>query len=318
MKGIQKVSTAGMSREDWLAQRRKTIGGSDAAAIVGLSRYATPYTIFMDKTGRLPDKPDTEAMRLGRDLEDYVSKRWQEATGKKVRRLQAMLYNPAYPYSHADVDRMVIGETAGLECKTTSTLDIKQFKNVEFPEKYYAQCVHYMAVTGAKRWYLAVLVFGRGFFEFTLERDQAEIDALMAAEAEFWTENVAKDNPPPPDGSQATTDALQVIYAESRDEERDLFGRETMLDEYMQLKRQKKAIEDRLGEIENSLKEDLQEAERGRCGFYTISWKSQQRSTFQPKAFAQAYPGIDLTPFYKTSSTRPFKVMEKTAQPSAT
>ena len=311
MKGIKQVSTKGMSREDWLAQRRKTIGGSDAAAIVGLSRYSTPYTIFMDKTGRLPDKPDTEAMRLGRDLEDYVAKRWQEATGKKVRRVQAMLYNPLYPFAHADVDRMVIGEDAGLECKTTSTLDVKQFNGVEFPEKYYAQCVHYLAVTGVKRWYLAVLVFGRGFFEFTLERDQLEIDALMTAEAEFWTENVAKDNPPPPDGSQATTDALQVIYAESQDEERDLFGRETMLDEYMQLKRQKRAIEDRMGEIENSLKEDLQEAERGRCGFYTISWKSQQRSTFQPKAFAQAYPNIDLTPFYKTSSTRPFKVMEK-------
>ena len=311
MKGIKQVSTKGMSREDWLAQRRKTIGGSDAAAIVGLSRYSTPYTIFMDKTGRLPDKPDTEAMRLGRDLEDYVAKRWQEATGKKVRRLQAMLYNPMYPFAHADVDRMVIGEDAGLECKTTSTLDVKQFNGVEFPEKYYAQCVHYLAVTGVKRWYLAVLVFGRGFFEFTLERDQLEIDALMTAEAEFWTENVAKDNPPPPDGSQATTDALQVIYAESQDEERDLFGRETMLDEYMQLKRQKRAIEDRMGEIENSLKEDLQEAERGRCGSYTISWKSQQRSTFQPKAFAQAYPNIDLTPFYKTSSTRPFKVMEK-------
>jgi len=311
MKGIRQVSTRGMSREDWLARRRNTIGGSDAAAIVGLSRYSTPYTIFMDKTGRLPDKPDTEAMRLGRDLEDYVAKRWQEATGKKVRRLQAMLYNPMYPFAHADVDRMVIGEDAGLECKTTSTLDVKQFNGVEFPEKYYAQCVHYLAVTGVKRWYLAVLVFGRGFFEFTLERDQLEIDALMTAEAEFWTENVAKDNPPPPDGSQATTDALQVIYAESQDEERDLFGRETMLDEYMQLKRQKRAIEDRMGEIENSLKEDLQEAERGRCGSYTISWKSQQRSTFQPKAFAQAYPNIDLTPFYKTSSTRPFKVMEK-------
>lgn len=310
MKGIKQISTKGMSREDWLAQRRKTIGGSDAAAIVGLSHYSTAYTIFMDKTGRLPDKPDTEAMRLGRDLEDYVAKRWQEETGKKVRRLQAMLYNPLYPFAHADVDRMVIGEDAGLECKTTSTLDVKQFKGVEFPEKYYAQCVHYMAVTGAKRWYLAVLVFGRGFFEFTLERDQAEIDALMTAEGGFWRGYVERDTPPPPDGSQATTDALQVVYADSRDEERDLFGRETTLDEYMQLKRQKKAIEDRLCEIENSLKEDMQEAERGRCGAYTVSWKSQHRSTFQPKAFAKAYPSIDLTPFYKTSNTRPFKVME--------
>lgn len=310
MNGRTLVSTAGMSREDWLTQRRKTIGGSDAAAIVGLSRYATPYTVFMDKTGRLPDKPDTEAMRLGRDLEDYVAKRWQEATGKRVRRCNAMIYSAEYPYSHADVDRLVVGENAGLECKTTSALDLKQFKGVEFPEKYYAQCVHYMAVTGAERWYLAVLVFGRGFFVYTLERDQAEIDALMAAEAEFWTGYVEKDTPPPPDGSEATTEALQVVYAESRDEERDLFGRETMLDEYMQLKRQKKAIEDRIGEIENALKEDMQEAERGHCGAYTVSWKSQLRSTFQPKAFALAYPGIDLTPFYKTSSARPFKVME--------
>lgn len=310
MKGILQLPTKDMSREDWLAQRKKTIGGSDAAAIVGLSRYSSPYSIFMDKTGRLPDKPDSEAMRLGRDLEDYVARRWMEATGKKVRRLQAMLYNPQYPFAHADVDRMVVGEDAGLECKTTSTLDVKQFKGVEFPEKYYAQCVHYMAVTGAKRWYLAVLVFGRGFFEFTLERDQAEIDALMAAEGGFWHDYVEKDTPPPPDGSDATTEALQVIYADSRDEERDLFGRETLLDEYMMLKRQKKAIEERLGEIENALKEDLQQAERGRCGSYAVSWRSQQRSTFQPKAFALAYPDIDLTPFYKNSTARPFKVTE--------
>ena len=72
-----------------------------------------------------------------------------------------------------------------LECKTTFSLDLKQFNGVEFPVQYYAQCIHYLAVTGADRWYLAVLAYGRGFFTFTLERDQAEIDALMAAEADF-------------------------------------------------------------------------------------------------------------------------------------
>ena len=58
--------------------------------------------------------------------------------------------------------------------------------------KYYVQCVHYLAVTGYDRWYLSVLVFGRGLFNFVLERDQAEIDALMKAEGEFW-ELVEKD-----------------------------------------------------------------------------------------------------------------------------
>ena len=181
-----RISTRNMSHEQWLGIRRKTIGGSDAAGIVGLSQYATPYTVWADKTGHLPDKEDSEAMRQGRDLEEYVAKRWEEATGKTMRRSNSILYNSLYPFAHADIDRSVVGENAGLECKTTSSLNLRQFKGVEFPEKYYVQCVHYMAVTGCQQWYLAVLVFGRGFFTFTLERDQAEIDALMEAEKNFW------------------------------------------------------------------------------------------------------------------------------------
>lgn len=185
-KNLTRISTRSMSRQAWLAERRKTIGGSDAAGIVGLSRYATPYAVWADKTGRLPEQEDNEAMRQGRDLEEYVAKRWEESTGKRVRRSNALLYNPSYPFAHADIDRTVLGEDSGPECKTTSALNLRQFRNVEFPEQYYVQCVHYLAVTGCQRWYLAVLVFGRGFFTFTLERDQAEIDALMAAEEQFW------------------------------------------------------------------------------------------------------------------------------------
>lgn len=309
MKGLTKVSTVGMSREEWLERRRHTIGGSDAAGIVGLSRYSTLYTVFLDKTGRRPDKPDNEAMRQGRDLEDYVAQRWMEATGKKVRRLQAMLYNPAYPFAHADVDRIVVGEDAGLECKTTSTPDVRQFHGVEFPEKYYAQCVHYMAVTGVKRWYLAVLVFGRGFFTFTLERNQDEIDALMGAEATFWTK-VENDTAPAPDGSDAATDAISVTYAESRDGEMELFGREAMLNEYADLKAQKKAVDERIKEIENTIKEDMQEIPMGRVGRFSVVWKSQQRSSFQLEEFKKDHPGLDLRPYIKTTTSRPFKVTE--------
>ena len=312
MKGITQISTRGMSREEWLVHRRKSVGGSDAAGIIGLSKWASPYTVWADKTGRLPDKPDNEAMRQGRDLEDYVARRWMEETGKKVRRLQAMLYNPIYPFAHADVDRMVVGENAGLECKTTSTLDVKQFKGVDFPEKYYAQCVHYMAVTGADRWYLAVLVFGLGFYTFVLERDLAEMDALMAAEGEFW-ELVTTDTPPALDGTEATTEALQVIYSESDGKSLSLFGRESILEEYVQLKTQKKCLDERITEIENIVKEDMKEAECGSCGAYSVSWKSQTRTNFQTKAFQKDHPEIDLTPYYKNTTARPFKVTEISA-----
>ena len=309
MRGIQKISTKGMSREEWLMRRRKTIGGSDAAGIVDLSRWASPFSVWADKTGRAAEKEDTEAMRQGRDLEDYVARRWMEETGKRVYRLPAMLYHPKYSFAHADVDRMVMGENAGLECKTTFSLDLKQFNGVEFPVQYYAQCVHYLAVTGADRWYLAVLAYGRGFFTFTLERDQAEIDALMAAEADFW-KLVEQDTPPDADGSEATSAALREVYPISEQTTADLFGRDTVLREYMRLKEDKKVLDTRIGEIENTIKADMGEAESGLCGSFYISWKSQNRQTFQAKEFAKDHPSIDLAPYYKNTNLRSFKVTE--------
>lgn len=309
MRGIQRVSTKGMNREEWLMRRRKTIGGSDAAGIVGLSRWTSPFSVWADKTGRAAEKEDTEAMRQGRDLEDYVARRWMEETGKRVYRLPAMLYHPKYPFAHADVDRMVMGENAGLECKTTFSLDLKQFNGVEFPVQYYAQCVHYLAVTGADRWYLAVLAYGRGFFTFVLERDQAEIDALMAAEADFW-KLVEQDTPPDADGSEATSAALREVYPISEQTTADLFGRDTVLREYMRLKEDKKVLDTRIGEIENTIKADMGEAESGLCGSFYISWKSQNRQTFQAKEFAKDHPSIDLAPYYKNTNLRSFKVTE--------
>lgn len=307
---LKKKSTLGMSREEWLELRRHSIGGSDAAAIIGLSKWASPYTVWADKTGRLPDKPDTEAMRQGRDLEEYVAQRFSEATEKRVKRCNAILYNPAYPHSHADVDRMIVGENAGLECKTTSTLDVKQFRGVEFPEKYYAQCVHYMAITGADRWYLAVLVLGKEFHVYTLERDEAEIRALMDAETAFWEQYVETDTPPAADGAESTTDAIRTIYADSSQSICILFGRETLLEEYMALKSQSKALDARIAEIQNTIMEDMQDAERGECGAYTVIWKAQERETFQRKEFEKAHPEINLAEYCRVSKSRPFKVTE--------
>lgn len=304
---IVKVSTVGMSREEWLEERRHGIGGSDAGALVGMSKYASPYTVWLDKTGKLPDKEDTEAMRCGRDLEEYVARRFCEATGKKVRRDNHIIKNSLYPFAHANVDRVIVGENAGLECKTTSTLDLKQFRGVEFPERYYCQCVHYMAVTGMDRWYLAVLVYGKGFYTYTLERDQAEIDALMAAEAEFWP-LVENNTPPALDGGEASEKAISTVYADSVPGSVQLFGREGMLEDYFRLKEQKKELEEQLGQIENTIKVDMGENDSGVCSGFKVSWKTQQRSTFQAKDFQRQHPEIPLDCFYKISSSRPFKV----------
>ena len=101
-----------------------------------MNHYVTPYMLWADKTGRLPDKSDNEAMRQGRDLEQYVADRFMEAMGKKVRRRTSMFHNPVYPFAHANIDRAVVGERAGIECKTTSLMNLKKFKNGEYPENF--------------------------------------------------------------------------------------------------------------------------------------------------------------------------------------
>lgn len=310
-KNLIKISTVDMPREEWLEYRRKSIGGSDAASILGLNPYSSPYSVWADKLGVIPEKEDSEAMRLGRDLEDYVAKRFTEATGKKVRRENHILINPDYPFAHANVDRVIIGEDAGLECKTTSTLNLKRFKNGEFPETYYVQCVHYMMITGAKRWYLAVLVLGREFMHFTIERDEDEIAALAQSEEAFW-QLVEERTAPIADGSASTTDTIGAIYSEGREGESvNLMAYDRDMALFLTINAQIKELEKSRDEAANRIKAFLGESEYGASDKYNVSWSNGERRSFDYKSFQKEHSDIDLSGYFKVSKYRTFKIQEQ-------
>lgn len=298
-----------MSRSDWLAERRKGIGGSDASAIIGLNRFETPYTVYLDKLGLLQEKEESEAMRQGRDLEDYVARRFMEDTNKKVQKCNYMIKNPKYPWAIADIDRRVVGENAGLECKTTATLDLKQFRGVEFPEKYYVQCVHYLAVTGADRWYLAVLVFGKEFHIYTLERDDAEIAALMDAESDFWKQ-VETQTPPDISGMEPDSKAVTGIYPDSNEEEIELYDIEGLFKDLKTATEYEKRAKSWKDGIVNQIKERMKTASTATCGAYTATWKTQYKQTLDIEKFREAHPDIPLDDYMKTSKLRPFRWKE--------
>ena len=90
---VKIVKSSDLTREEWLAYRRTGIGGSDAAAVIGLNPYRSTIELYADKMGMMPEKEDNEAMRLGRDLEQYVADRFCEETGKKVRRNNFMWHH---------------------------------------------------------------------------------------------------------------------------------------------------------------------------------------------------------------------------------
>ena len=322
---IQKISTRGMSREKWLEERRKSLGGSDMGAVLGLNRYRSPYTVWAEKTGRIGEEPENEAMRVGRDLEPYVASRFEEVSRKGVRRMNYLLRREDCPHLHVNIDRQILGESSGLECKTASALNLKRYEGGDFPESYYAQCVTYLAVTGWQRWYLAALVLGKGFYcyqittvpddyvpgwcESSVYVSPDEIKALKRCAADFWRDYIEADSPPPMDGAESTTETITTIY-EGGGGEVELFGRERLIEQYQYLMSQKKIIEEDAAIIKQQLMKDLGDNEHGYCGRFTVDWKAQSRQTFDARAFAKDHPGMDLSSYYKTTNFRKFAVKE--------
>lgn len=297
--------------EEWLSIRSKYIGGSDAGAVIGLNPYKSRYALWAEKTGKVPGFEGNITTKVGSYLEDLVAKMFEEETGKKVRRKNRTMVNDLYPYSCANIDRAVCGENALLEIKTTNSIPImKQLRKSEFPEAYYAQVVHYLAVTGLEKAYLAVLINCREFKVYELERDQDEIDALMAAEKEFWT-YVETNTPPALDGMDSTGETLLKMYPESSDKSLDLFAYETDLREYMELSAQIKALTALKDEKANIIKEYMKDAGKGESANYKVSYSSSERKTFDAKKFASCNKTINLDDYYKVTNTRMFKVTEK-------
>ena len=268
---ITKVSTVGMSHEEWLERRKKTIGGSDAAAIVGLNPFASAFSLWAEKTNRVDGFGGNLATEVGTYLEDFVAKKFEEETGKKVRRENAFIYNDKYPWAHANIDRAICNESALLEIKTTSELNMKSFKDGEYPSNYYCQCVHYLSLTGKERCYLAVLIGNKEFKWFTIERDEAEIAALMAAEEEFW-KCVKENRPPDADGHKSTTETIKTVFAQSTDEEVSLFGYEDCLKQYLALGKQIKELKTLQDEMANKVKSFMGSAGKGMSDHFKVSW----------------------------------------------
>ena len=142
------VNVTKLTRKEWLTERQKGIGGSDAAAVIGVSPWKSAAQVYMDKVEPIAEEDEakvSERLRIGHDLEDYVAKRFMEETGKKVRRCNYMLHHPEHEFLLADIDREIVGENALLECKTTNSYAAGEWVD-EPPEHYQMQCIHYMMV----------------------------------------------------------------------------------------------------------------------------------------------------------------------------
>lgn len=313
------------SREEWLKIRSETpaLGGSEIGAVLGLNKYESKYTVWARRKGLLPPKPDTEAMRQGRDLEEYCASRFEDASGKTVQKVNAIITNDMIPHLMASIDRRIVGEEAGLECKTASALNAGAFDGDVFPESYYAQCLCYMAVTGYTTWYLAVLVLGRAFKIYAITRDEnfrqpdwcesvttvpdEEVVSLCSAADEFWKAHMDADVPPEVDGSKSTAAALAEMYEDPEYGTKvDLAPVADAVSALAALRAAEKKLSADILLQENRIKEYMGRAERGECPAGKVAWSLVKRNTFDSKAATKALGEI-LQPFYKTVEARYFR-----------
>ena len=271
--------TTKMNHAEWLQSRRKGIGGSDVAAILGMSPWRSPYSVWADKTGRLPlNEAGNEFTHWGTIMEPILAHEFEDVTGKKVYRQNKTYFDPAHPYLRANIDRDIAGEPGFLEIKTATEYKSDEWEDDKVPEPYLYQVQHYMYVLNRPYVYFAYLVGGHHFDFKRVERDQEAIDFVEPYLIDWWERHVIGDVPPDTDGSNATTRALRELYPEDDGEVVPLGGEyNTLLVNREALKSSMATTKEELDAIDNKLRADIGEATAGETGEWLVTNKTNKR-----------------------------------------
>jgi len=204
-----------MNRQQWLDERKKGIGGSDASAVVGMNPYKTNVQLWQEKTGRKEpeDISQKEYVKYGVDSEFHLRELFKlDYPQYVVDYNEFKLHkNHEHPFIFSTLDGELTdretGERGILEIKTTNILQSMQKEkwNDRLPDNYYIQCLHQLLSTGwdfvilkahlKSKWGAEVRIQTK---HYTIKRSEVleDINYLNTKEIEFWMEHVQKDKEP--------------------------------------------------------------------------------------------------------------------------
>lgn len=304
------VETEGLSREEWLRYRKCGIGGSDVAAILGISKWNSAISLWMDKTNQTNEPvEENEAMQWGNIMEPIIRKHFAEVTGKTVVEVKAMLQHPQHPFMLADVDGLTTddeGNPAILEIKTASEYKRAEWEN-DIPSYYQTQVQHYLCVTGVQKAYVAVLIGGNSFKVYEVDSDAEIQSMLIAVEKDFWNrvQNMIR---PEMDGSDAAKNLLDSLYHGGISEE-IVMPDEAIeyVDAYIEACAEEDNAKAKKQEASNHIKEIMGDYDKATCLGHIISWKPVSSERLDTKALKEAEPEI-YEKYVKKSISRRFTI----------
>lgn len=298
------TDTSAMSRSEWLKLRASGIGGSDAGAIMGLNKYATPLSVYFAKKD-LAVQEGSKAAEWGNILEDPIRQKAREELGIQIETVPGMFTNKEHDFMNANFDGLVFVEgekeiagsvvsgLGGHEIKTSRTGD--GFTTDEIPDSYYVQIQHYMAVTGLTFFVLTVFIFdqytGR---HYVIPRNEEFIERLIEAESTFWNDFVLANVMPAPTGNENELDLVKAL---------PMAEEITLSEDTEQLLEEKAAIDGQIKDLQEKsdiLKEQvlikMTEASGGEnapktiavCGLWKISLNTQVSKRVDTNALKKA------------------------------
>lgn len=188
-------------QQQWLEERRTGIGGSDAAAVLGLDPYKTALEVYLEKRGEIqaPDLSTNRAVQWGTRLEAVVADYYADVMGITLMQPATILRHPDHEFVVGNLDRFSPERRLVLECKTAGlafNLEGWGESGTDLvPERYLLQCMHYLLVTGYDRADIAVLIGGQDFRIYHVARDEEMIESMLPRYCEFWERVQSGDAP---------------------------------------------------------------------------------------------------------------------------
>lgn len=304
------VKTEGLSKEEWLHYRKGGIGGSDAAAILGISRWKSGLEIWQDKTNQTDGVPEeNEAMQWGNIMEPVIRNHFAEVMGKSVVQVKAILQHSEYPFMLADIDGLTVddeGNPAVLEIKTASEYKRSEWEN-DIPLYYQTQVQHYLCVTGAAKAYVAVLIGGNSFRVYEVDADAEIQQMLIAVERDFWNK-VENRIRPEIDGSDASRELLDRIYKGGSSERAVLPDKAIgYIQEYISASEDEEDAKARKQDAANHIKDIMGDFNSAECFGHIVTWKPVKSERVDAKALKAEEPEV-YARYAKTVNSRRFSI----------
>lgn len=277
----------------YLEERRKLIGGSDVAAILGLSPFRTAYQVYQEKRKEVEDWKGNEATDWGSRLEPAIRQWYSDTTGRSVKVPDKLLVHPKYPFMGASLDGFT-DDGRVVEIKTArSGKNWGEPETNQIPDYYAVQVHHYMTITGFHVADIPVSIAGGSPSLYVVEADKEISEMIIEACAKFW-ERVQAGNPPDP-----VTYADAVARFGKIKTEGSLIASGNAILDILQIKNVRDDIK-KLEEREEYLKGNLITylGESGdtlvnESGETLLTYKlTSGRKTFDSKAFEKDHPNL--------------------------